>query len=679
MQRYKIPFKDNVNNAYEVRVFIEGYAGPVTELTGTRSAFVVTGTDEDFVYEPLRTSSATLTILDNRLLLDLFSINNQYAPVKLYKDDKLMWTGYITPEQFTQPYLPTPDSISIDCISAMGTLENIKYEQQTESGFISMLDLLRYLILAAKGGYEKVYIPHVYASSESKYTTGKDVFDEIELVEENFTSQDMMLDEVMEYICRFFSWTMYDYEGSLYFIDPDWQGEYHAYNENLTSYVRIIPNEVSLQNIGFAGIDHTIDVINGYNKVAVKAVNNVFDELLEKEDYSLLKIIGTTTASRANQVEKKQFVMPMKWQLYYYDGKGNLLESLPEDSRDINMKVCGAVLLKDAVVRGRLNNGIVTETTDTDWRWEDSLQLRSITDNREVAFTSSNKPVIRISGVNSIWMYGAIAISGEARYATGPGISIGTEEYNTSQRSYIKFQVRIGNHYWNGSSWVTSASTFEVEMEATEGSSERRVKNTKTLEMPYEGITGYIIPLPDDNPLLGELEITMYAIPWTVNSVGGVDKTVYGILFKNLDISYKKKEGVIDEGEDGDRLYENVVNENFMSELDEIEFGISSYNEDGATYSKALLNGSFLTGNLYSAIEEKPVRPEEALIRRIISRYQATKIKLTQNIKNSELIHPFTVLSDKSMVNKKFMMLSGEWDYEQNRLQLIMVENGEGY
>ena len=114
-----------------------------------------------------------------------------------------------------------------------------------------------------------------------------------------------------------------------------------------------------------------------------------------------------------------------------------------------------------------------------------------------------------------------------------------------------------------------------------------------------------------------------------------------------------------------------------MSELDEIEFGISSYNEDGATYSKALLNGNFLTNNLYSAIEGMLVRPEEALIRRIINRYRVTKIKLTQVLKNSDLIHPFTVLYDNSMVSKKFLLLSGVWDYEQNTVTLSMIENGD--
>ena len=243
----------------------------------------------------------------------------------------------------------------------------------------------------------------------------------------------------------------------------------------------------------------------------------------------------------------------------------------------------------------------------------------------------------------------------------------------------ITYVLRIGDKYWNGSSWVDSEAEFKIRYENESAGSPLTVKNTKSPDMPYSGLSGYIIKLPDNAPIIGDLSLKIRRtseIGFTPESGAGSIK-FYGYIYKNPNLNYKKKDGVTDEGENGDRVYENVVNEKFMSELDEIEFGISSYNEDGATYSKALLNGNFLTNNLYSAIEGTLVRPEEALIRRIINRYRVTKIKLTQVLKNSDLIHPFTVLYDNSMVSKKFMLLSGVWDYEQNTVTLSMIENGD--
>lgn len=350
-QRYNVHFKDYKNTAYDVKVYIEGYVGQVTELLGARSAFVVEGNDENFVYEPIRSSTATLTLLGSDLLLDLFSINNQYAPVKLFKGDKLMWTGYIVPEQFTQPYKPTPDNISIDCISAIGTLENIQYEKQTENGFITAINLLRYIIRSANGGYEKIYIPYVYGSSEVNYSTKKNIFDEITLAEENFTSEGMMLDEVLEYFCRFFNWTLYDYEGSLYFVDADWKGEYFSYGEDLVTYEMVTPNTVLLQDIGFGGSDHTIDVLPGYNKVTVKAINNVFDELVDDEGFDVSDMYGSFTNltdkrndNKYYKVENVQGLTLERWESIAYGDNGEISQdAIPVMGANLNYNMTGGM------------------------------------------------------------------------------------------------------------------------------------------------------------------------------------------------------------------------------------------------------------------------------------------------------------------------------------------------
>lgn len=667
-QRYGIHFKDYNNDSYEVRIYIAGYSGSVTELRGARSAFVVTGDDEGFVYNPIRTSTATINILDKNLLLDLFSINNQYAPVKLYKNGSLIWTGYITPEQFTQPYLPTVETISADCVSAISTLENIKYEQQTESGFITAMDLLRYLISSASGGYEYVYIPHVYASSLSAYQSGENVLDKIELAEENFTTDELMLSEVLTYLMQFFSWTLYDYEGSLYIIDADYTGQYRQYNEALTSYTMASKNSATLQDIGFAGSNNTIDVLPGYNKVTVKAVNNVFDDLVTNEDYDKLEWAGASSYSNKDKYDIKRFLKPKSWKMHYYDKNRN--ETMLTSSL-INDDIFGAVLMKEALFMGGGD-------PPTDYAWADSIQLRSATVDGVMVFDEYEKetlPAFTMKGPNAVWKDGAIGIAGSMRFPADRHMNYFYDGgMKISADIPFACTLKIGDKYWNGTGWQSSFVRFDIVFETDSIKNWANIKGTKTPDMPYSGLSGYIVTLPSDTPLIGKLEFTMYCRRQRVAlQVGFV---AYGAILKDFRFSYKKKDGIIDEGESGDRVYENVVNEKFMSELDEVEFGISSYNEDGATYSKALLNGSFLTDNLYSSIENRLVRPEESFIRRVINRYRETKIKLTQVIKNDGSIHPFTVLYDKSMVNKRFMVLSGVWDYEQNNIQLSMIENG---
>lgn len=682
MQRYRLPFFNYAGESLEIKFYMEDYIGEIETLTGAPSAFVVTGTDEEFVYEPVRTSTASVSIVTDSLLNDLFSANSHHVAVKLYRGNKLLWTGYVEPEVFTQAYVPIADKLSINCISAIGTLENIQYEKQTEDGFITAINLLRYIIRSANGGYEKIYIPYVYGSSEVNYSTKKNIFDEITLAEENFTSEGMMLDEVLEYFCRFFNWTLYDYEGSLYFVDPDWKGEYFSYGEDLVTYEMVTPNTVLLQDIGFGGSDHTIDVLPGYNKVTVKAINNVFDELVENEDLETLKENGYQSVSYDKlsgddvKVVRKRFLIPAKWELDSYDED----TGEKQDPKDAMNNSFGSALLKISEYGGKWERSdFIPDISDYSWTLavQDRVKGQQF---QEKPGEAMSKDLVEIKGAKgAAWMNGALSIDGSIIVPWDDANLAFCKPSGKSGYADITYVLRIGDKYWNGSSWVDSEAEFKIRYENESAGSPLTVKNTKSPDMPYSGLSGYIIKLPDNAPIIGDLSLKIRRtseIGFTPESGAGSIK-FYGYIYKNPNLNYKKKDGVTDEGENGDRVYENVVNEKFMSELDEIEFGISSYNEDGATYSKALLNGNFLTNNLYSAIEGTLVRPEEALIRRIINRYRVTKIKLTQVLKNSDLIHPFTVLYDNSMVSKKFMLLSGVWDYEQNTVTLSMIENGD--
>lgn len=682
MQRYRLPFFNYAGESLEIKFYMEDYIGEIETLTGAPSAFVVTGTDEEFVYEPVRTSTASVSIVTDSLLNDLFSVNSHHVAVKLYRGNKLLWTGYVEPEVFTQAYVPIADKLSINCISAIGTLENIQYEKQTENGFITSINLLRYIIRSANGGYEKIYIPYVYGSSEVNYSTKKNIFDEITLAEENFTSEGMMLDEVLEYFCRFFNWTLYDYEGSLYFVDADWKGEYFSYGEDLVTYEMVTPNTVLLQDIGFGGSDHTIDVLPGYNKVTVKAINNVFDELVENEDLETLKENGYQSVSYDKlsgddvKVVRKRFLIPEKWELDSYDGD----TGEKQDPKDAMNNSFGSALLKISEYGGKWERSdFIPDISDYSWTLavQDRVKGQQF---QEKPGEAMSKDLVAIKGAKgAAWMNGALSIDGSIIVPWDNANLAFCKPSGKSGYADITYVLRIGDKYWNGSSWVDSEAEFKIRYENESAGSPLTVKNTKSPDMPYSGLSGYIIKLPDNAPIIGDLALKIRRtseIGFTPESGAGSIK-FYGYIYKNPNLNYKKKDGVVDEGENGDRVYENVVNEKFMSELDEIEFGISSYNEDGATYSKALLNGNFLTNNLYSAIEGTLVRPEEALIRRIINRYRVTKIKLTQVLKNSDLIHPFTVLYDNSMVSKKFLLLSGVWDYEQNTVTLSMIENGD--
>ena len=668
--RYRIPFKDSENNSYEVQIFRADYSGEVTELTGATSCFVVSGTDEDFVYTPVRTSSATIGVLDSDLLLDLYSINNQYAPVKLMKNGALEWTGYINPEQFTQPYVPTIEAVSVECVCALSTLEHMEYEVQTETGYISAWELLRYLIGRCNGGYRGVYIPWVYGKTSAM--TGN-VFEEIILCEENFTSEEMNLMEVMEALCKFLNWTVYDLKGCLWFVDADWNGSYRVYDEALANYTTANGNEVLLQDVGFNGSgSNTLDVIHGYNKASVKAINNVFDEVIQEEPFDILEVVQTWEYDEGNFEDARRavrrFKKPMLWEMFYYNQQLNPITFEEAKELDMNSEVVGCVELTENGYRVTESNGEWVPK-ETEFEWENFLKVRY---DKFHSFYGKNDryKAFTVKGVNSVWKDGAFGLDMALRYTTGSGM---VETAGTVIDTYLYFMMRIGDKYWNGTSWVSEYSKFRVRYSVNTGRGFQNIPSNKNANMPYKGLRGHVIELPNDIVLKGDLEFTMFInCPATIDLAGN---EMSGYFIKGFTLNYAKKDGVNDEGENGDRVYENVVNEAYMNDADEMEFEISSYNQDGATYSKALLGDNFLTDNLYCAVVGENVRPEELMIRRIVNRYGATKIKLTEAIQMTDDVTPLSVMSDRAMVGKRFRMTSGEWDYEQNRLVVQMQED----
>lgn len=664
--RYSIPFKDYKNNSYVVEVHRKDYEGVVTELTGAVSCFVVSGTDEDFVYTPIRTSTATIHVLDSELLLDLYSINNQYAPVRLYKNGVLEWTGYIKPEQYTQPYVPTPQSVSVECVSAVATLEHIEYKVQTDTGYINVFDLIKYIVSSAKGGYKGVYIPHVYGSTSAMNTN---VLEEIVLCEENFTSEEMTLLEVLENLCKFLNWTLFDIGGYLYFVDPDWDGTYRVYDEAMSAFQTTTSNSVLIQDVGFNGSDsNVLDVEPGYNKARVISKNNVFDVVIKEEPFDILEVIQEWEYNEGDfenaRRAVRRFKKPMFWEMFYYDHNLSPLTLEQIKGLDINTDVVGCVELSENGYRVKEVDGEWVPN-ETEYDWEDLLKIRldrnsiilNAGDNRYKAFT--------VRGVNSVWKDGAFGVSMEIKYTTGAEM---VDTAQTLVATWLYFMMRIGDKYWNGESWVDEYSLFRIYYNVNTASGFQSIGSNKTADMPYRGLNGHVIELPSDEVLKGDLEFTMF-----INNPASGDLS--GYFVKDFKLNYAKKDGVNDEGENGDRIYENVVNEDYMSDCDDIEFGIGSYNADGATYSKALLNDNFLTNNLYCDIVKENIRPEELMIRRIVNRYSVTKIKLTEAIQMTDVVTPLSILTERTQPGKTFRMTSGEWDYEQNRITIQMQED----
>ncbi|MBG9215671.1 hypothetical protein AAH102_12865 [Bacteroides fragilis] len=685
---YTLPFRSRKEDVCLVEIQKEGYTGRVIELTGSGEApFSVEIADDDFLYTPVRFSTAAIRVVGGDHLQSLYSTGYRQYRVIFKRAGSVTWCGFIKPELYTQDYSGTIFELEIECISAMSVLEYIEYKQKSEEGkgFVTLWELLTRCVSESRGSYSSVYLPHVYAGSESDYTAWRNVLQDMTISEQNFFDEDdkpMKLKEVLEELCRFLNWTCVDWKGDLYFVDVDHAGDYYKYILDFSTYTTVRGFTISVQKVTFSGDNHTLDILGGYNKVTVKTSNYNIGDVFPEEEFNKLKRFGLESKiEKKNHVTLKRFYLPNTYKLYRYE-KNN---DVPLSDKDLNNyennpnDVIGAMLIK------RCEYNMVNGEPDiTNYNWENLIQVRSY---REKGFQINGAPILEFANPLPVAPYadGAISISLSVQVTMNTDLTIGY----VKQSGWLDMRcsLSIGEDYFDGSDWVKDSSAyFDIEFLLKDYTGDSFISNvnTKKLSMPYDGLEGRVIPLPEDRILTGAIKFCLYELTenYKHTNTGGKDEIHntandgYGYYIKDLKMNYKLRDDLSELSDNSDRTYENVINEDYINELDEIEFKISSYNNDGACYSKVMLGDNYLTDNLYSSIEQKLVRPEEHLIRRIINQYGYTKTKLTQVLIDDEVITPITTMTDKFQPNKRFMITGGTIDFAMNQFNCKMIENG---
>ena len=689
---YTIPFATLDKDSCLLEIEKEGYSGQQTELTAAGTPFVVDIDEEEFIYTPLRLSTATISVVGNDYLQQLFSTNYQQYRVTLVKNGAVCWCGFIKPEIYTQDYTGGTFTLEMECVSAMQTLEHIYYKKTGEpKQFVSLWELLKRCISAANARYTAIYIPHVYAANADAYASGGNVLQEMTVSEQNFFDEDdkaMTLKDILGEICKLLGWTCTDWRGELFFVDSDHDAEYYKYDpETMERTGMLIPTEVNIQETGFSGGDHTLDILPGYNRVTVKCSNYPVKEIIPsdgKEDADTL-VTGPDTSENAGDNKYRHshrvYKFPGNWDTKTYKkNQSGTLETVSLEKYKDNQTaymLFGAMLLSYCnyeTERTEPNISRYNYTTVYQIRQRDGLTPESVFDGTQA--------ILSIKGPTAVYARGAISLNGSYKILDGNDLSPLEKGrmYSGFNNTTLMIQIRIGDYYYMGDKegWTATnhgkiAMPFERIIGEEPEDGFYKMKNNVTLNTPYDKLDGYIIEIPEN--IKGDFEFTIYGPRFTADSSGGSNKTVpCGCLLKDFSIQYQSLDKG-DEGDNTDRYYENVVNEDFINELSEIELKISSYNEDGACFSKLMLNGEYLTDNLYCSIVHQNIRPEEMLIRRIVNRYKLQKLKLTQEIKDAEGITPVSILSDNYTLDKRFIQAGGSIDYRMNQFKCVMIES----
>ena len=233
---------------------------------------------------------------------------------------------------------------------------------------------------------------------------------------------------------------------------------------------------------------------------------------------------------------------------------------------------------------------------------------------------------------------------------------VGTGPYVVKNFTKDKCILERNEKYWNGTSWQTTACNFSITIDENGDAKQRAT--------------------PEQIAALGAVDC--FAVPILEQLQGSVEFAIVGasqnIVLQTLKLTYDIMDnGSVTADDNGDRIYTNEVNADFINELDEIEAKISSYNNDGACFSKVMLNGEYIEAHLYEGVTHRYVRPEEMLLRRIISQYEVPKVRLSQELRQNPALLPADIITDKTQPGQRFVQTGGEIDFANDTATVQMI------
>ena len=676
---YTVPFTNVDGEALTVQILEDGGTGLPVELTGGTPPFIVDVNDEDFLYTPTRFSGATLKLVGSDYLQKLFSTQYQKFKVNLVKAGSVIWTGFITPELYSQDYDNSLFELEIECISALSTLEYIDYKQ--EGSTISLLGLIRKCITESKGDFRAVYIPNTYTSS----------LDGITVSTANFIDEDgkaMTLKECLEEVCKFLNWTVTEYDGCVYFIDVDYiKAGKTAYTNILTNTSVILSSTINLQAIPSKGNSNSLSLLGGYNKVVI--IDSDYeadkDQLYPELEFANDTKLHHKAMDRDGKRYQKEYYDTTVVQLftYKYNTSSNSYESTSDSMfNNVGKQLAGSIAVQQS--------NYEIDNMPNKLNWDKMIEIKQYEDGYSTVGNNTflcrqsdstilaKYPVIKTKTSSSTLVFDPsikLAVNfqiypladdlngyiGDFNYKIG-----GTDNFDLDG-VYVLARLRCGDYWYNGTTWtINSNNSFKIYTDITRKNVVGEwfyARNTNDFTQGVNDLTGTIINF--DKVIIGDLELVLYNPKF--------ETAVTYFILKDITIDSQKVSysTVTKDDNKEDTKYENVVNESYINALDDIEFKITSKNDSELSFSKAIIGGLILD-KLANTIYNSSDKPEELLIKRIINQYQQPKIKLAQIVK--PIIFPYSIITDSYLSGKKFLFTGGTVDYEDNSIECNMIE-----
>ena len=543
--RWQIPFESIQGVQYRVDIYDEGEFTPV-ELTAGPTPFVTNEDASDDFFHPVRTQTGTLQVCTQLpsggmiTLNDLLPENNISRPVRLVSiatnnTETIEWQGFLSCEAYSQDYVGIPQILDIPVISVLEAMDSVQVNMNRNSGLSPICAVIYHALneINIQSGISLfTYINYSITSWRifQKMIDQTILFDQKEYNNENSTTyiaSGLSAKKVLELVCSYMGWTAREQGIEIFF---EYIGEnIGMYRRSFSDFERFefLPTSSSIimqdiENFYWRGTGHQRSIAAGAKSVEVVAK-------LEKYnlDMSLPSFPYGETVEQYLQVEYN----PDIWQyllaslnttpysqvsLRFYKATLSMVygtqtaasESTIEDTLSHRFYAGGIVDIYSGHGTETVYAGAFFAKVSFDEQQQASHQTQNGINAvwlQKINSDFNTQPIFSMSSILSYNMIGGyiklstsmahIVVNYDNHYEV---VWLSKEDQWTDK---ILMHIKIGNKYWDGTSWTTTESKVWVDIDGA------NFKNNWDPSMPVEETDGYLIQLNDNS---GEVEIAIY-------------------------------------------------------------------------------------------------------------------------------------------------------------------------
>ena len=511
--------------------------------------------------------------------------------------------------------------------------------------------------------------------------------------------------DILTKICQYFNWSIMT-EGSILYLsapiislltasvnkEVSWSLlSAIASNPLATATVNVAPTAtrptVTLDSIGWRGINHRKSIKNGYRKIFVTTNVNknrdVFPQVFfngKQVATQDLRVEGIMGQARQVLIGKNKFLDPGKEHitLYAYNWVDTAFFTTdwtaPTESNYVAKP-------RADIVESFTYTKDYYDTTNPPDNYKKYLRLckRQYINYDTYHDLSNTRPLATIYSLAGGFFPngGALCIAAHVRNnyvdAWDAPDHKGLSQWGPFLNN-LRISVKIGNKYYNGTEWTTAiAYLTPAVIGVNTGNTgfptyfeEGKIQDTN--EGRYEGAEGFIIPINEN--LHGQMELTFY--PWDSNSVAGSTE-VFALFISDLQVNYYNNQ-LEEKNERGVRIG-GLTGSAFKDDLN-MELSLSStpdgYPKDGNAYLfwKGNVIGTLGLFFYHGMMEAAYKQPEYWLLEKLIESYTKPSTQLVVEVTYSPTLAMWDLITYQS---KSYLITGIETDYDNDLSKLTLI------